>query len=110
MIRAALWFEDTLGMEVLFIGRHGLDRKDTCYLEVCGRHLFYSIKLDGGWVFLSAQLLDAIDCLEPLLSLADGEGWPTICRLVKALERGEIKSLQKPIETGLEGSNGWIIA
>jgi hypothetical protein len=51
MIRCALFLEDTLGMDVLNIGRSALDRKDSCTLEACGRHLSYVILLDGGWVF-----------------------------------------------------------
>jgi hypothetical protein len=85
MIQAAVWFENTLGMETLFIGRHGLDRKDTCLLEVCGRHLEYLIKLDGGFVFVSALPLDSLSEPEPLLSVADGQGWPTICKLSQGI-------------------------
>jgi hypothetical protein len=111
MIRCALFLEDTLGMDVLNIGRSALDRKDSCTLEACGRHLSYVILLDGGWVFLSATPLDSLSEPESLLSVADGEGWPTICKLVKALERSGITSLQRPIEIG-EGGNpdSWIIA
>jgi hypothetical protein len=110
MVRCALWLEDKLGLETLNIGREGLDPKDSCTLTMFGRHLFYAIKLDGGFVFVSAELMDAGDPPEQLLSIGDGpEGWRTITRLIAALERNKIKSLERPIEIGGTGPNAWVI-
>lgn len=112
MVRAALWLEQTLGLETLMIGREGFDRKDSCTLTSCGRHLLYSIKLDGGFVFVSAQLMDGpADSLESLLTVGDcANGWTHLCRLVSALERSGCRSLQRPIELGETGPDSWVIA
>jgi hypothetical protein len=112
MIRCAVYLEDTLGIELVSIGRAGLDRKDTCCLECAGRNLFYWVRIDGGFVFLSAVALDdPMSKPEPLLSIGDtADGWKQISRLTAALERSGIKSLDRPIEVGLGGSNGWVIA
>ena len=111
MVRAALWLEDQLGVEILGIGRGALDRRDSCTLEASGKHLTYAIVLDGSFVFLRVQLLDVCDPAEELLSVGDCEaGWKTICRLVGGLERNRITSLQRPIEVGPGGPNSWVIA
>ena len=61
MVRAAVWLENRGRLETLNIGPGDLDRKDSCTLELAGRHLFYSVLLDGGFVFLSAQsMLDDV--------------------------------------------------
>jgi hypothetical protein len=110
MVRAALWLEDKAGAETLSIGRESFAAKDSCTLESCGRHLLYSIKLDGGWVTLSAQLMDAAGSPESLLTVCDGASrWKQVCRLVLALERSGIKSLE-PIELGETGPGSWVIA
>jgi hypothetical protein len=45
--------------------------------------------------------MDAGDEPQQLLSGADGaKGWRTICRLVAARERNQVKSLERPIEAG----------
>ena len=109
MVHAACWSADQLDLEILSIGRDGLAPKDSCTLEASGRYLFYSILLDGGWVFLSAQLMDRSEAPEQLLSVGDGEdGWRQVCSLIRALERHEIRSLQRPIEAG-SGPSGWTI-
>jgi hypothetical protein len=106
MVQCASWLENNLGVSVLSIDRQGFDPANSCTLEVCGRHRFYVVRLDGGFVFLSAQLMDAGGPPEILLTAADGEaGWKTVSRLIAGLERNEVQSLQKPIEFG-EGSNG----
>jgi hypothetical protein len=111
MVRIALHLENEWGMDVLSIGRECFDRKDSCTLSVTGKWLAYYVTLDGGWVFLRVQLLDLGDEPQQLLSVGDGEaGWKTICQLIAALERGEIKSLARPIEIGESGKDCWVIS
>jgi hypothetical protein len=96
-----LVFETKLKIETLSIERECFDRMDSCTLIATGKWLAYHITLDGGWVFLRVQLMDAGDEPQQLLSGADGaKGWRTICRLVAALERNQVKSLERPIEAG----------
>jgi hypothetical protein len=88
MARAAEWLETSVGLDVERISRGGLDRKDCFTLRASGAHLAYIAKLDGGWVFFSAQPMDSGGEAECLLRAANGpEGWSTICRLVRSLER-----------------------
>jgi hypothetical protein len=49
---------------------------------------------------------------EQLLSVSDtSEGWRQIFTLIRAFERDQIKSLEKPIELGGgSGPDGWVIA
>ena len=68
---------------------------------MAGRFLCHHIKLDGGFVTVSAQLMD--EGSEPeLLLKAVGEteaAWQTtIAPLVASLERNEVRSLERPIE------------
>ena len=110
-VRAAVWLDDQLGLEILFIGRHALDREDSSTLEASGKHLSYWIILDGGFLFLHAQCLDAIADSELLFSIGDTkEGWHTICKVVQALERNEVRSLERPIVAGEGGPSSWVIA
>jgi hypothetical protein len=111
MVDLASYLSHEFAVEVLSIGREGLDRKDSCTLEMCGRHLFYVVKLDGGFVFLSACPMDRGDAPEQLLSVGDGDvGWKTITKLIAALERNKIKSLQpRPLEIGPPGPLGFVI-
>jgi hypothetical protein len=111
LVRIALHLENEWGMDVLSIGRECFDRKDSCTLSVTGKLLAYYVTLDGGWVFLRAQLLDLGDEPQELLSVGDGEaGWKTVCRLIRALERSGCRSLQRPIEIGESGPDSWVIA
>jgi hypothetical protein len=56
MVRAAVWLENRRRLETLNIGPGDLDRKDSCTLELAGRHLFYSVLL---WVRFSVRAIDA---------------------------------------------------
>jgi hypothetical protein len=113
LVQIAVYLEQRVGLEALHIGRGGLDPKDSCTLELCGRHLFYVVLLDGGFVFLAAQSMDAAeDSLERLLSVGDTpEGLQTIGRFLCALERSGLSSLSpKPIQIGeAPGPNCWVI-
>ena len=101
MVRAAVWFDDQLGLEILSIGRAGLDRKDSCTLEMSGKHLLFVISIDGGWISLKVALLDRVMEPELIVTVGDGRlGWTQLCSLVRMFERDGIKSLVKPIELG----------
>ena len=96
-----MWLDDQLGLEILSIGRAGLDRRDSCTLEASGKHLLYVIVLDGGWVSLKVALLDRGTEPELIVTAGDGpQGWTQLCALVRLFERDGIKSLEKPIELG----------
>jgi hypothetical protein len=109
MLRFALYAEDELGITTLELGRQGLDRKNSCTWIGTGTWLCYCVMIDGGFVFVSAQLMDLGE--EPLALATFGDtkqGWQDTLSLVMALERHEVQSLQKPIEAGL-GEHGWVI-
>jgi hypothetical protein len=106
--------EDRLDLETLSFARECFDRKDSCTLQTYGRHLFYSIVIDGGFVFLDVAPMDQAE--EPqrqrLLTIRDTEqGWSDLCRLVQALERCRIKDVQqRPLEIGESGNrDSWVI-
>jgi hypothetical protein len=108
MVHLGVYVERS-GVNVESIGREGLDRKDSCTLIATGRWLWYSVMIDGGFVFLSACLMDKGDEPQQLLSVGDcSKGWETIARLIGALERNQVKSLERPIEAG-EGRDGFVI-
>ena len=114
MLRLALWCDQTLGLEILSVGRcSGLERYE-CALEMTGKYLAYSIVLDGGFIFVSSpQSMDlGEEPLEPLFSIGDtSEGWPIVCRFLAALERSGLTSLkEKPIQIGSGGKDSWLIA
>jgi hypothetical protein len=69
MVHVAAWADNEFEMEVLSIGR-SVDAKEDCVMELCGRWLAYRIALRGGWVWLSASLMDAI--CEPRFAVANG--------------------------------------
>ena len=111
MIRCAIQLEG-LGAEILEFGRAAFDRIDSCTLVMAGRFLCHHIKLDGGFVTVSAQLMDEGSEPELLLkAVGDTEAaWQTtIIPLVASLERNEVRSLERPIDTGGDGPNHWVI-
>ena len=111
MVRSAVWLDDQLGLEILFIGRGGLDRENTSKLEASGKHLTYIVVLDNTFVFLYAQVLDSCEEPELLWNAGDTvENWRLICRIVGGLERNGVRCLQRPIEVGEGGPNSWVIA
>ncbi len=114
MIKTALWCDQTLGLEILSIGRiTGLERYE-CALEMSGRFLSYLIYIDGGFIFVSTpQDMDSgEEPQQPLFSIGDtAEGWDTTCRFLMALERSGLTSLkERPIEIREGGKNSWLIA
>jgi hypothetical protein len=108
MMRAALWLEIQLDIDILNIWRGSFERSE-CTLEACGRFLAYFVVLDGGFVFLWASLMDKGNPPERLFSIGDTkQGWQTICKVIQALERNKVKSLERPIEAG-SGPSGFVI-
>jgi hypothetical protein len=58
LVRATIWFEDCLDLQTLSISRAALQRKDSFTLETCGKFLFYSITIDGGFTNLDVTPMD----------------------------------------------------
>lgn len=112
MLRSAIWLESQLDLEILFIGRDGLEKKEiNSRLEIAGKHLGYTVVLDnGGYVFLRVSVLDSIDPAQELFSIPDTKlGWENICKVIQAFERHKIKKLVRPIECGEGGPNSYVI-
>ena len=109
-LRAGAWLELQLGMEVVSIGRSVEDRED-CVLIAHGKYLGFRIGLYGDWIAVSLKVLDRADQdWDFILRVAeDQEGWKTIWQVIRALEREQVKSLDRPIQAGI-GPNGWAIA
>jgi hypothetical protein len=105
MLRSALWLDSVVGLEVLNIGRPAQGRED-CVLELCGSQLHIRAALKGGWIWVSAASLDAGESTEPICNFPDSPtGWCDVRRLIAALERSGIKSLDpRPIKIGESGS------
>jgi hypothetical protein len=110
MLRSALWLDSVVGMEVLSIGRSAQGHED-CAMELCGSQLLVRVVIQGGWLWVSACGLDA-GTPEPICNFGDGpQGWTDVRRLVMALERSGITSLQpRPIRIGDTGPNAYVIA
>jgi hypothetical protein len=103
MVRLALHLEEQHGAETLNIGRSAAVIDD-CVLESASRRLSYQVTLVGDEVRLSVSLMDSTDQPQTLLRTRDDPaGWDMVERLVGALEKAEIKSLQRPIEAGTPG-------
>jgi hypothetical protein len=73
--------------------------------------LAFEIVLDGGFIFVSAQLCDRGHPPELLVTSPDTPtGWQDTCRLIAACVRNQIKSLSpRPLEIGESGPNGFVI-
>jgi hypothetical protein len=111
LVRLGVFLDDTLGMEILSIGRESFDPENSSTLIATGKWLCYFVRIDGGFVFLKVSLMDQANDPEQLLSAGDvDEGWRQIFTLIRALERNQIKSLTpRPLEIGDEGPNGFVI-
>jgi hypothetical protein len=73
--------------------------------------LAYHLTIDGGWLSLKVQLMDAGGEPQLLVNVADGpEGFREVCKIIRLLEREEVKSLERRIELGEgEGPNSYVI-
>jgi hypothetical protein len=112
LAQACAWLQDVLGLEATGIRRPGLAR--SCYFEteLFGKHLSYSVHLDGGWAYLRVEGYDQTDgAPSTLLMVADGtEGLKVLCRLVRDLERSGVREIKLPMEIGEPGQvDNWLI-
>jgi hypothetical protein len=70
-------------------------------LETTGNHLLYRVAIVGAEVHVCASLLDSIGVPELLLKTPDSEdGWRLCSRFISALEKYEVRSLERPITVG----------
>ena len=101
-------------IEVIEIGRPATGPEQDFTMQVCGRWLFYTVALYGPQIRLSAQPMDTGAAPDLLLRDRDNEnGWQTARGVIAALERYEIKSLERPMEAAgddRDDANGWVIA
>ena len=101
-------------IEVIEIGRPATGPEQAFTMQVCGRWLFYTVALYGPQIRLSAQSMDTGAAPDLLLRDRDNEnGWQTARGVIAALERYEIKSLERPMEAAgddRDDANGWVIA
>jgi hypothetical protein len=101
-------------IEVIEIGRPATGPEQDFTMQVCGRWLFYTVALYGPQIRLSAQSMDTGAAPDLLLRDRDNEnGWQTARGVIAALERYEIKSLERPMEAAgddRDDANGWVIA
>ena len=111
-VELACWCDRMFNLEIESFGRSGLARKDTCKLEMSGRFLFYDVTLDGGWIFLSLQVMDKGDPPESIVHFADNfGGWRALAELISAFERHSVKDLTRPLVIGnTDCPGGWAIA
>jgi hypothetical protein len=110
LVKTAVHCSDTLGLEVMGIGRDGHAPQHSCKLEMCGQWLAFYVVWDNDWIFLDVALMDQGDRPERLLSIADNpENWATVCEIIGALERNQSRSLAKPITVGSGPPSGFTI-
>jgi hypothetical protein len=94
MMSASTYFDDEFGLDIEFFGREAFDVRDSCKLVMAGRWLLFELQIDGGWLFLRAQNMDAGDMLKLLATLPDGpKGWQVVRQLIGYLEEQEIKDV-----------------
>jgi hypothetical protein len=108
---AGAWLSNRLDLEVMSCGRSADDPTESLRLEMAGRFLAYDITLDGGFVSVSAQPMDKGDPPEMLLKVGDTlPEWRTMCKLMTALKRNQIKTLlPRPLEIGGSGPDAFVI-
>jgi hypothetical protein len=115
MINAGAVLEHTFdSIEAIEIGRPATAPEQDFTMQLCGRFLSYTISLYGPQIRLSAQPMDTGAPPDLLLHTGDNEnGWQTVRGVIAALERHEIRSLERPIEAAgddRDDANGWVIA
>jgi hypothetical protein len=109
-VYAAAWLSNRFDLEVLSFGRAGDAPSQSCKLEMCGPFLAYDITLDSTWIFVSASVMDRSDPPQRLATFPDvRQGWQDTCKLITALERNKVRSLEVPLEIGDGGPNSFVI-
>ena len=85
---------------------------NTCELEIAGKFLLYRVVIAGEAVVVSVALLDGVAEPEVLLKAKDTESaWETAFRFISALEKYEVRSLERPIMVGPVGEpDAWIVS
>jgi hypothetical protein len=113
LIHIGAQLENDFGMETLSIGSPAVGDAD-CILQIAAPWLAYEISLHGGAILLSAIPMDSAEPPDLLLRDKDTEtGWATTRGVINALEKYQIKSLERPIEAAgddRDDANGWVIA
>jgi hypothetical protein len=110
MIQLGASLENDLAMETLSIGRDALS-DEICVLELAGRHLLYRFGLRNDEVRLAVPPLDSAKAPDILHSPDTENGWRVVSRVIGAMEKHQIKSLQRPIKVGEPGDpDAWVIA
>jgi hypothetical protein len=76
-----------------------------------GKWLCYHVVIHNTFIFLKLSLMDQGDEPELILSVADVDReWRELFKIIRAFERDQIKSLERPIQLGGgSGPNGWAI-
>ena len=111
LVKLAVFLDDQCGIEILSIGREGLDREHSCTLVAFGKWLEHQVKVDSTFVFLRLSLMDQSGEPELILTISDiDEQWREMFKILRALEREEVKSLERPIElNGGSSPSGFVI-
>jgi hypothetical protein len=110
LLRFGVFAERELGLEVLSVGRAGLDPEHSMTLEAAGRHLLYVVRIDSDELTLHIALLDAADDAQIILRFPDtSENWTNLIFTVNGLELYGIKDLTRPIQVGPISAEGFAI-
>jgi hypothetical protein len=83
----------------------------SCACEIAADYLLFTISLAGERVTVAAQIMDGFEDPDPLLKIEDfAAGWDVVFRLVRSMVENEVRSLQRPICSGMIGlPDSWII-
>jgi hypothetical protein len=98
-------------LEVIAMGSPQGASPDSCMLGLAGDNLFFTITLAGERITVAAQTMDGSEDPDPLLKIEDSAmGWDVVFRLVRSMVENEVRSLQRPICSGMIGlPDSWII-
>jgi hypothetical protein len=112
LVRLGVWLETQLNHDVVACGRSVDDVEDSVLISH-GRFLGYRIAIDKGWILLWLQALDSpVQGWDFVLKAPEdrkGEGFKKVSQVIRALERQKIKTLDRPIVTGI-GPNDYAIS
>jgi hypothetical protein len=111
MVQCAARLSVELGLEVIDMGRQPEAPPGSCACEIAADHVLFIITLAGERVTVAAQTMDGSEDPDPLLKIEDSAmGWDVAFRLVRSLVENEVRSLERPISSGMIGlQDSWII-